>query len=792
MKKIILVLSLLLITTFVNAKDLVVFKNEYNILKLKKPLKKITVGNKDLINVSFLYGSRGVQKDIKVFGKTAGSTSLMLIYKDNSIDNYHVYINENLGFIQKMVNQVAPNITLQRVGDGATVVNGTFETPHKKRRVFKILASAGIEANSTMDLSEVEKVEKMVRTKLYLVEIDNARAKELGGAVGLGYVGDTANVALNSGASTAATFSGFLLDNTGNFARKGSSLSASLKFLQGQQVANIMDDTVLLTTEEQNASFHVGGDVYIPTGITFNGTGSQPLIQVTEREYGLRLTLKTYLLEKDGFVHMAVTIKSSEFDNDPDHEVQLGQDIVVPAFISKNIKTDIVSKHGNVIALGGRMHTESIKQESKIPLLGDLPLIGWMFRSDTSAKIGKDLIFFLVPEIVDGNDVVDESNFYEDFQNDSAKRWNIIFKDNNRTLDVRNMNDKKVIQDDWSSEKCEDDEEEHEEDIIDEEDGYEEEVIAEVEKETVVPEVVAAPIVVPTPAVVVPIAVITPVVSTPKTKYVAPKNETEEVVEEIAIVNRVALVKQSDKARLQLMANGRVVKMKKSIINKPKHSKVVKKEKLVESIVDQKVEKVTKKSTSKVMYYKVKNDNSLVKSSAKNGFQIDVWDKGHKFSAVKGVKVDGEVWIKVKEDCMHGCEETGVPLWIKKKDTSLEKMKSEKPVTDKESFDKLVKKPVAKTEEQVKAMVESKKVNKRNSISENVTRYEVSTKRIFIRNAPKDGKKVDIWGQNHPFTSEVSEVVDGVTWLKIKEDCRGECVVSEKELWISQRFTSEL
>jgi pilus assembly protein CpaC len=270
-----------------------------------------------------------------------------------------------------------------------------------------------------MDLSQTRKIEKMVRTKLYLVAIDNDRAEELGGAVGLNYFSQHANLALNPTAKTYATFSGFLLDQTGAFANTGRALLANLNFLQSKGVAKIMDDTVLLSTEEQNASFHVGGEVYIPVGMTYN-SANYPTINLEEKEYGLRLTLKPKFLERSEFMGISVTITDSDFDDDPLHQVQLGENIFVPAFRAKNISTDVVAKNGQVIALGGRLHTETLKREEKIPFLGDIPIIGHLFKRNTESSRANDLLFFLVPEIIDPNEPHTDTGFYERFKEEAS------------------------------------------------------------------------------------------------------------------------------------------------------------------------------------------------------------------------------------------------------------------------------------------------------------------------------------------------------------------------------------
>ena len=438
MKKIILLMSLIV---GLLANDVVVFKNEYHVLKLDKKVRKLLIGNKEMINVSLLSAPSNRGTTLKIFGKKTGNTSILIKNRDGSIINYHVYVNENLGFVQKMINMIEPSLKLSKVGKSSTVIKGSFKDPHNKKRIYAILANAGIDLTKLMDLTETKEVNKMVRTKLYLVEINNQKAKDLGGITGMSFFNKYLNLQVNPTADNGATFSGWLLNQTGSFtSQTGTSITATLNFLQNSGIGKILDDTVLMTTEDKNASFRVGGDVYIPIGLTQN-LGFAPTIQLEKKEYGLFLTLKSQFMEKDGYMHINVDIEDSEFDTNKDHDVQLGDNISVPSFIAKNIKTNVVVKSGQVIALGGRLHTEDIEKEEKVPFLGDIPLLGELFTHTVSGTKANDLLFFLVPEIVDANKEIDDTHFYKDLKKQAA-----VFHE-----DATDLNDTEAIKGDDNS-----------------------------------------------------------------------------------------------------------------------------------------------------------------------------------------------------------------------------------------------------------------------------------------------------------------------------------------------------
>lgn len=408
MKKILILLGLCL-SLF--SKDIMMYENSFEVLAVNKNIKEISVGDKKIINVSLFNHNSA----IKLYGKNIGNTSMIILFEDNSHEIYQIYVNQNLKFLAKSINNLEPNITLNKLGNGTVTIKGVFKNKKVKDKVYAFLLSAGFDTTKIIDLTTTNKIRKMIRTKLYLVEINNQKAEDLGGITGLGFKSEHINVGINNEADNAVTFSGYLLNNLGFFSdeKRGSetTLKATLNFLETKGVAKILDDTVLMTTEDKNATFRVGGEVYIPTGITQNN-GGMPTIQLEEREYGLKLTLSTSFMTKENYMNMKVGIEDSEFDTNPEHNVKLGEYTEVPSFVSKNITTEVVAKSGQIIALGGRLHTEKVVNKEKVPFFGDIPVFGEAFKHKKEGAKSNDLLFFLIPEIVDPNDKLNESNFY--------------------------------------------------------------------------------------------------------------------------------------------------------------------------------------------------------------------------------------------------------------------------------------------------------------------------------------------------------------------------------------------
>lgn len=546
-----------------------------------------------------------------------------------------------------MINTIEPNLQLSKVGDGSTVISGTFDNPHDKSRIYALLESAGIDMKRLMDLTTTKKVNKMVRTKLYLVEINNNKAKDLGGITGISYFSEYAKVTMNPLATNGATFSGWLLDNMGDFSSiKGNSVSGTLNFLEQSGIGKILDDTVLITTEDKNASFRVGGEVYIPTGMTQNA-GLAPTIELEEKEYGLKLVLSSTFMQRDKFLHIEVDIKNSQFDTDQTHNVALGQGVSVPSFVSKNIQTNVVIRSGQVLALGGRLHTEDIESEEKIPILGDIPLLGELFKHTVSGVRENDLLFFLVPEIVDANEHIDDIHFYKDIK-DAAKK----FHDQSTDL-TKNANDKLVVLNDNDNDAVSKD--------------NDKEMVIELENDAV--QTPQSSEKVQKDTLVIPAA------TTAVQSEVNSVNDTDndiykEAQADIKEVAEPKAIKEDTKEVTEVKA----LKVPKAEIKQAKVEKIKEEAAPVQDLAVE--EQTTPKqepakdednedaTQAEEKLYEVRAAKIFLRAKPVDGRRVTVWKKGHKFTVSTEEDVEGKTWLKVKQDCYRNCEDAGKELWI--------------------------------------------------------------------------------------------------------------------------------
>jgi general secretion pathway protein D len=197
-------------------------------------------------------------------------------------------------------------------------------------------------------------------------------------------IGDTAIASVPSGLSFAVGGEG------GSGVRYG----ALLRALQTDQNTNILSTPNIVTLDNEEAELIVGQNLPFVTG-SFTGTGStdpnNPFQTIERQDVGLTLKVTPQINEGDT-VQLVIEQETSS---------------VIPgtfeqgiATRKRSIKTTVLVDDGGVLILGGLIQEEVTDTESKVPLLGDIPIIGFLFRTQSTTKSKANLMVFLRPSIL--------------------------------------------------------------------------------------------------------------------------------------------------------------------------------------------------------------------------------------------------------------------------------------------------------------------------------------------------------------------------------------------------------
>ena len=252
----------------------------------------------------------------------------------------------------------------------------------------KVINRLGVEQTSQVDVKVyVLEVDKTAQSNLGL-RLATATAQTIGGA-GSSFVFDQ-TPSLTAAENPARVANGgpnpFLF---GPFARI-SILTPTLDLLLQQGHAKLLSSPNLTTQPGQEATFLVGGEIPIPIS---NGLGS---VSISYKEFGVKLNVTPTILG-NGSVEAKISPEVSDLDFADGIKIN---GFTIPALKTSKLSTDVITRDGESIVLGGLLRRQEQKNVEKFPLLGDLPILGQLFRSTSYNKQESDVIFVMTPTIV--------------------------------------------------------------------------------------------------------------------------------------------------------------------------------------------------------------------------------------------------------------------------------------------------------------------------------------------------------------------------------------------------------
>ncbi len=201
-----------------------------------------------------------------------------------------------------------------------------------------------------------------------------------------------------------------------SLALKARKFSAFLEFLQGQGDVQVLSSPRVSTVNNQRAVIKVGGDEFFVTGVTSSSSTSgststeSPTVELTPFFSGIALDVTPQIDHQDNIImHIHPTV-STVSQRDKTFVIS-GKTFSLPLAISNIQESDNVVRAatGQVIVIGGLMKEGSSDDNASIPILGDLPLVGPLFRHQRLTRVKKELVILLKATVVDSNDLWGES-----------------------------------------------------------------------------------------------------------------------------------------------------------------------------------------------------------------------------------------------------------------------------------------------------------------------------------------------------------------------------------------------
>jgi pilus assembly protein CpaC len=360
-----------------------------------------------------------------IHGKQPGTISLFVWDRGGAITTYEVKVRRDLSALVEQVKQLFPGEPITIIGSGKDVViSGTVSSQYVVEKAANVAAGYVDKAENVVNLLKQQEgvASNQVMLRVRFAEVSRTAMTELGASLFTGPGGFHDYVARSTTQQFAApsfeemnrsslqgapdkwgggrdtvdstggkqTFSDFL--NLFVFNNKYN-IGTVVKALQDKGLFQSLAEPNLIATNGKEASFLAGGEFPIP--ILQGGAGSNA-VTVQFKEFGIRLSFTPTVLGGD-LINLKVRPEVSALD--------FGNAVTVsgfriPALTTRRTDTEVELRDGQTFAIAGLLNNTVTDSMRKIPGIGDIPILGWLFKSKSLQKNQTELVVMITPVII--------------------------------------------------------------------------------------------------------------------------------------------------------------------------------------------------------------------------------------------------------------------------------------------------------------------------------------------------------------------------------------------------------
>jgi pilus assembly protein CpaC len=363
-------------------------------VRLSTPMSDLFVANDGIADVQVRSNNQ-----LYVFGKGRGETTVYATDRSGRVVYAaNVRVGNNISSVDEMLRMAMPEAAIQATPmNNLVLLTGTVGSPDdaaEAQRLVQAYVGEGTQVVSRLRSA----VPLQVNLKVRIAEINRSALKEVG--VNLLSQDSTSGfqfgIAAANGASSAggnpfkvSNFGGTSLGVAGKLF--GLDLIGTLDLLATDGLSTTLAEPNLTALSGETASFLAGGEFPIPVS---QGVGGA--IAIEYKQYGVGLAFTPVVLA-DGRISMRVRPEVSELNSEG--SIRLGG-FSVPALVTRRAETTVELGSGQSFMIGGLLRATSSNAISKAPFLGDLPILGALFRSSSFRKAQTELVIVVTPYLV--------------------------------------------------------------------------------------------------------------------------------------------------------------------------------------------------------------------------------------------------------------------------------------------------------------------------------------------------------------------------------------------------------
>ncbi len=371
------------------------------VLRTTYPITRISVADPEIADIVLIS-----EREVYVNGLHSGVTNLS-IWGKGRFTSATVTVEADLTLLKEKLHQILPgqNIAVQAAGD-SVVLSGEVSGPAAQETALSLASSfGGGKKEKVVNLIHIGGVQQ-VMLEVRLAEIDRTVLDQMG--INWTALSSSGNIfvqqinALNALSALARTFSGTSytqslssnLQGVASFRAGGLIWTMFFNILKQNNLGRVLAEPNLVTTSGQQASFLAGGEYPVPSPQP-SAVGAAT-VTVEYKPYGVSLKFTPTVLD-NGKIAMDLEPEVSEID--PTVTVQVAG-FSIQGFLDRKMSTHLEVQDGQTIAMAGLLKNLDTNVVNKFPWLGDVPVLGNLFRSSSWQKQETELVVLVTPHLV--------------------------------------------------------------------------------------------------------------------------------------------------------------------------------------------------------------------------------------------------------------------------------------------------------------------------------------------------------------------------------------------------------
>jgi len=372
----------------VHAGELMVPLNKSQVLRVDRPFSQVSIGNAAIADVQPI-----TNQQVYILGKKTGTTSLTLFGANKQlIAVVDLVVAADAGGLRSQLHELLPKerIEVRAIGDSFILTGEVSSAPQAERAV---VIAQRFGAGSVINQMRV-RGSQQVLLQVRIAEV----SRNLGDQLGLNptfRIGDSKRNNFTFSSAFPASGSTF---GTG-FLSLGSpfyTFIENINALETKGLVKTLAEPNLVALSGETASFLAGGEFPVPVAQTGTSAGGTAPITIEFKTFGVTLAFTPTVLD-DGLINLVVAPEVSELDFATGTSVN---GTAVPGLTERRATTTIELRDGEAFAIAGLLQNDINNAISQYPGLGQIPVLGGLFRDTNFQRKETELVIIVIPHLV--------------------------------------------------------------------------------------------------------------------------------------------------------------------------------------------------------------------------------------------------------------------------------------------------------------------------------------------------------------------------------------------------------